>query len=78
MAEEDESVAGRVRHYRQRPAEELYKLAEDPWELNNLAGDPQYATMKEQLKQDLVQWMMEQGDLGMDSELAVPLWKWNN
>ncbi|MCK5462224.1 MAG: sulfatase [Bacteroidales bacterium] len=78
LAEEDESVAGRVRHYRQRPAEELYKLAEDPWELNNLAGDPQYATMKEQLKQDLVQWMMEQGDLGMDSELAVPLCKRNN
>jgi uncharacterized sulfatase len=78
LAEEDESVARRVRHYRQRPAEELYKLAEDPWELNNLAGDPQYVTKKEQLKQDLEQWMMEQGDLGMDSELAVPLWKRNN
>lgn len=78
LAEEDESVTERVRHYRQRPAEELYKLAEDPWELNNLAGDPQYASIKEALKVELEQWMKEQGDLGMESELAVPLWKRNN
>ena len=78
LAEEDESVTDRVRHYRQRPAEELYNLAEDPWELRNLAGDPQFASRKEKLKQDLVQWMMEQGDLGLESEQAVPLWKRNN
>ena len=78
LAEEDESVTDRVRHYRQRPAEELYNLAEDPWELRNLAGEPQFASRKEKLKQDLVQWMMEQGDLGMESEQAVPLWKRNN
>lgn len=77
LAEEDESVSGRVQHYRQRPAEELYNLAKDPWELHNLAGDPQYATRKEALKVELDQWMMEQGDLGMESELAVPLWKGN-
>jgi uncharacterized sulfatase len=75
LAEEDESVAGRVRHYRKRPADELYNLAEDPWELNNLAGDPQYASVKEALKMDLQQWMMEQGDLGLESEMAVPLWE---
>jgi len=75
LGEEDESVTGRVRLYRQRPAEELYHLAKDPWELHNLAGDPQYAAIKEALKVELDQWMMEQGDLGMESELAVPLWK---
>ncbi len=78
LAEEDESVIGRVRHYRQRPAEELYNLGEDPWELNNLAGDPKYASKKEQLKQDLLQWMIEQGDHGLESEQAVPLWTRNN
>ncbi len=78
LAEEDESVIGRVRHYRQRPAEELYNLGEDPWELNNLALDPQYATVKKQLKQVLLQGMIEQGDNGLESELAVPLWKRNN
>ncbi|KPL12704.1 MAG: hypothetical protein AMS26_16610 [Bacteroides sp. SM23_62] len=78
LAEEDESVAGRVRHYRQRPEEELYNLTEDPWELNNLAGDPQYKVLREQLKRDLEHWMMLQGDLGLESELAVPLWESNN
>jgi uncharacterized sulfatase len=78
LAEDEESVADRVRHYRKRPAEELYNLAEDPWELNNLAGDPQYASIMEQLKQELEQWMMEQGDLGLESELAVPLWESTN
>jgi len=53
-------------------------LEEDPWELNNLAMDPRYTTVKEQLKQDLLQWMIEQGDHGLESELAVPLWKRNN
>ena len=74
LAEEDESVIGRVRHYRQRPAEELYNLGEDPWELNNLAMDPRYTTVREQMKHDLLQWMIEQGDHGLESELAVPLW----
>ncbi len=44
-------------------------------ELNNMAGDSQYATLKEQVKQDLEHWMMEQGDLGIESELPVPFWK---
>jgi uncharacterized sulfatase len=78
LAEEDESVAGRIRHYQQRPADELYNLAEDPWELDNLARDPQYATIKEALKVELEQWMVEQGDLGLESELAVPLWEKRN
>ena len=78
LAEEDESVAGRIRHYRQRPPEELYKLGEDPWELSNLASDPQYTSDKERLRMALVDWMKQQGDLGLDSEMAVPLWKRNN
>ena len=39
------------------------------------SGDPQYASVKEALKMDLQQWMMEQGDLGLESEMAVPLWE---
>jgi N-sulfoglucosamine sulfohydrolase len=78
LAEKDESVTGRVGHYRLRPAEELYNLEKDPWELNNLAQDSQYASTKEALKMELQQWMTEQGDLGLESELAVPLWKSNN
>ena len=78
LAEEDESVRARVRHYLQRPADELYNLAGDPWELDNLAGDPQYADLKEHLKKELEQWMLEQGDQGLQSEWAVPLWQRKN
>jgi uncharacterized sulfatase len=78
LGEADESVAERVRHYRKRPAEELYKLSDDPWELNNLAGVPQYADIKRELKAELEKWMRQQGDLGLESEMAVPLWKRRN
>jgi uncharacterized sulfatase len=75
LAENDGSAAERVRLYRKRPAEELYNLSEDPWELKNLAGDPQHAALKEKFRKELEKWMLEQGDQGIESELAVPLWQ---
>ncbi len=78
LGESDNSVKKRVQHYIQRPAEELYKLDEDPWELNNLAGDPQFADIREALRGELELWMKQQGDLGLESELLVPLWKRDN
>jgi len=32
-----------------RPAEELYDLRKDPGQLNNVAGEPEYATIKSKL-----------------------------
>ena len=46
----------------QRPEEELYAVRDDPDGLRNLAGDPQYATVKEQLWQRLERSLREQGD----------------
>ncbi len=40
-----------------RPAEELYDLKKDPWELHNVADDPAYAKTKERLAQKLKTWM---------------------
>ncbi|MDD7984301.1 sulfatase [Lentisphaera marina] len=54
-----------------RPAEELYDLETDPWEFNNLAQNSQYDDIKESLKTKLTQWMQNQNDLGMKSELSV-------
>ena len=54
-----------VHRYMHRPAEELYRTSDDPFELENLAGDPQYAEVKARLAAELDRWMQEQGDPGV-------------
>jgi arylsulfatase A-like enzyme len=51
-----------VRRYHARPAEELYDLAADPHEQQNLAADPQHAAVLQDLRAELEQWMRAQGD----------------
>lgn len=53
-----------VSRYMRRPAEELYDLQQDPWELSNLASDPKYADIKNRLSTELDRWMKEQNDPG--------------
>lgn len=53
-----------VKRYMQRPAEELYHTAEDPYELANLAGEPRHAERKARLSTELDRWMKSQGDPG--------------
>lgn len=45
-----------------RPMFELYDLAQDPNELNNLAGKPEAATVERELKAALQEWMILQHD----------------
>lgn len=45
-----------------RPAEELYDLRHDPFELNNLAENPEYTATKERLRAALDKWMKQTGD----------------
>jgi hypothetical protein len=45
-----------------RAAEELYHVASDPWELQNLAGDPAYSEIKADLAGRLNRWMTETDD----------------
>ena len=45
-----------------RPAEELYDLKKDPFEVTNIAANPKYAKTKEKLQADLLRWMKETGD----------------
>lgn len=54
-----------VKRYTSRPAEQLYNTAEDPWELNNLADDPQYAQIKARLSKELDRWLKSQNDPGI-------------
>lgn len=48
--------------YVQRPPVELYDLAEDPWEFNDLANDPTYKTVIDRLQKALIQWQEETDD----------------
>jgi choline-sulfatase/uncharacterized sulfatase len=37
---------------------ELYDLEDDPWEMNNLYFEPQYAHMTQELREDLMDWLI--------------------
>ena len=50
--------------YHHRPAEELYRVDEDPWEMNNLADQTEYTETKKRLLAELQRWMAEQNDPG--------------
>ncbi len=45
-----------------RPAEELYDLRRDPWELVNVAGRPEYAADQDRLRAELDRWRRDTGD----------------
>ncbi len=53
-----------IKRYMSRPAEELYLTVEDPYELENLAGNPEYVAMKAKLSDELEIWMNAQNDPG--------------
>lgn len=61
-AEKDAAASAIVKRYSERPAEELYDLAADPFELHNLAADPKHATRLAAMRADLDAWMKQQGD----------------
>ncbi|MFO0869753.1 MAG: serine hydrolase [Pirellulales bacterium] len=52
----------------QRPPEELYDLTADPWEIHNLASDPQLQTTLEDLRGRLNRWMEATQDQGREPE----------
>jgi arylsulfatase A-like enzyme len=50
------------RAFAKRPADELYDLASDPWQINNVASQATYAQIKEQLWADLERWRQATAD----------------
>jgi hypothetical protein len=51
-----------------RPAQELYDLEKDPFEINNLAANPDYQSELEGLRSALYKWMAETNDPGLIPE----------
>jgi len=48
------------------PPEELYDLEKDPWEFENLAGDPEHALEQDRLRAQLRSWQETTGDALLD------------
>ncbi len=53
--------------FESRPEEELYDIEIDPYQLHNLATDPAFAEVKEQLRKELLAWMKNTGDPRFDN-----------
>ncbi|MFH0759067.1 MAG: sulfatase-like hydrolase/transferase [Bacteroidota bacterium] len=53
--------------------EELYDLESDPYELNNLAGDPLHADRVSEMRGRLYAWMVENRDVGLLNESEMML-----
>jgi arylsulfatase A-like enzyme len=51
-----------------RPTEELYDLESDPFELRNLAADPEHRGHLERLRAELGRWIEQTNDLGRTPE----------
>ncbi|MDZ8117569.1 sulfatase family protein [Pontiella agarivorans] len=56
-----------------RPEEELYELASDPHQTNNLAVLPAYADILKKHRSVLEDWQQQHGDKGLEPEPAVSL-----
>lgn len=69
--EGDEHAAWVLERYARRPELELYDVQADPFEINNLAQNPEYAGTVQTLKKQLDSWMASQGDNGQATELAA-------
>ena len=54
-----------------RPAEELYDIQADPWEINNLAAAPEHAESLKVMRGRLDRWIEETGDKGQFPEKAA-------
>jgi len=59
-----------------RPEEELYDLSVDPWEVNNLAGEPDYSATLERMSGALNEWQSRVRDYSdqPESEMALQFW----
>lgn len=54
--------------YRPRPMEELFDVKADPFELNNLADDPAYRYVLQDMRSRLNEWILETRDTGFLQE----------
>ena len=54
-----------------KPQEELYDIEQDPEQIQNLANDPAFETVKNDLRTKLFEYMIETEDLGLFDETEI-------
>ncbi len=54
--------------WEKRPAEELYDLRKDPFQMNNLAGNPEYETVRKNLREQLMTELKANNDPRLDND----------
>lgn len=59
------------RFFQTKPAEELYKVASDPHNIHNLAGDPEYSDVLQRMRKANTDWMLGMKDLGVIPEERI-------
>jgi N-sulfoglucosamine sulfohydrolase len=82
MRREKEQDAEIAHHYTlsygKRPEEELYDCDQDPFQMNNLAGDESYADIKKRLRADLQRYLIATDDPrasgGNEVFMTYPIW----
>ncbi len=70
-AKTDATAKRFVDGYQHRPPVELYDVVNDPFELRNLVDDPANKDLVAALRKRLEGWMQQQGDRGVETELAA-------
>lgn len=73
MAAASEQVQQAYATWRDAPPVELYDLQEDPWELNNLAGQPTFAGIQQRLQTQLDSWRQQTNDPLIDPDKLAQL-----
>ncbi len=63
------------RYIQKGPRYELYDLEQDCWELNNLAGQPEYTQLELELRRRLVAWMQATDDPLLQGPIACPFYE---
>lgn len=59
------------RFFETKPVEELYDTENDPWEVNNLAYDPEYHDVLKEMRGDMKDWMVDIKDTGVMPEFMI-------
>src|SRR6185436_2287382 len=62
LARKDESPSLFRLAFEKRPAEELYDLANDPYQLTNVVSLPKYAASREKMRSALEDWLKSTAD----------------
>lgn len=77
LRDEGKLNAVQMNWFNTKPQEELYDIEHDPYELNNLAGDPSYQIKLNELRQAFKTWTAETKDMGGIPEKEMIQRWWN-